>query len=285
MQKLSSPKIETRSTYDVAAFENVIKKFRGVQDEKRFLSKTIKEYVTSRLAMNKLKKFIYKCILETMLHEYLYDPNEQNSENDYLVKLYGPIMERGIESRRVSEANDNGEETVEYSSAIPEPATEGTKSKECKDNGFNCKIDLRVTTNTAKHIDLSAAEYAKKPNTSKHYTDKLKLVLSGFIHLRKYISSNNTTAELKSVPLMLVEGLEGESFILFLVDDGWLAIQKIDDTDIPNNVDSIKNRDTKLYTNGLNLFKPIWKSEFVDESSDDESIYFSKNFEIFLELR
>ena len=30
-----------------------------------------------------------------------------------------------IESRRVSEANDNGEETVEYSTAIPEPATEG----------------------------------------------------------------------------------------------------------------------------------------------------------------
>ncbi|KAG1149794.1 hypothetical protein G6F37_004532 [Rhizopus arrhizus] len=160
-----------------------------------------------------------------------------------------------IESRRVSEANDNGEETVEYSSAIPESATESTKPKECKDNGFNCKIDLRVTTNTAKHIDLSAAEYAKRPVTSKYYTNKLKLVLSGFIHLRKYISSNNTTAELKSVPLMLVEGLEGESFILFLVDDGWLAIQKIDDTDVPNNVDSIKNGDTKLYINGLNLFK------------------------------
>ena len=30
-----------------------------------------------------------------------------------------------IESRRVSEANDNGEETVEYSSAIPEPVIEG----------------------------------------------------------------------------------------------------------------------------------------------------------------
>jgi hypothetical protein len=28
MQKLSSPKIETRSTYDVATFENVIKKVR-----------------------------------------------------------------------------------------------------------------------------------------------------------------------------------------------------------------------------------------------------------------
>ncbi|KAL7312974.1 hypothetical protein PS15m_008677 [Mucor circinelloides] len=62
-----------------------------------------------------------------------------------------------------------------------------TKPKECKDNGFNCKIDLRVTTNAAKHIDLSAAEYAKKPGTSKYYKDKLKLVLSGFLHLRKYI--------------------------------------------------------------------------------------------------
>lgn len=54
---------------------------------------------------------------------------------------------------------------------------------------------------------------------------------------------------------MLVEGLEGESFVLFLVDDDWLAIQKIDDTDVPNNVDSIKNGDIKLYINGLNIFK------------------------------
>lgn len=34
-------------------------------------------------------------------------------------------VQKKIESRRVSEANDNGEETVEYSTAIPEPATEG----------------------------------------------------------------------------------------------------------------------------------------------------------------
>ncbi|EIE88059.1 hypothetical protein RO3G_12770 [Rhizopus delemar RA 99-880] len=130
-----------------------------------------------------------------------------------------------------------------------------TKPKECKDSGFNCKIDLRVTTNATKHIDLSAAEYAKKPGTSKYYTDKLKLVLSGFIHLRKYISSNDTTAELKSVPLILVEGLEGESFVLFIVDNDWLAIQKIENIDVPNNVDSIKNGDIKSYIDGLNLFK------------------------------
>ena len=36
------------------------------------------------------------------------------------------MFKKKIESRRVSEANDNGEETVEYSTAIPEPATEGT---------------------------------------------------------------------------------------------------------------------------------------------------------------
>ena len=34
------------------------------------------------------------------------------------------LMFKKIESRRVAEANGNGEETVEYLSAIPEPATE-----------------------------------------------------------------------------------------------------------------------------------------------------------------
>lgn len=65
----------------------------------------------------------------------------------------------------------------------------------------------------------------------------------------------DTTAELKSIPLMLVEGLEGESFTLSLVDDDWLVIRKISSIDIPNNVDSIKNGDIKLYSSGLNLFE------------------------------
>ncbi|EPB92489.1 hypothetical protein HMPREF1544_00502 [Mucor circinelloides 1006PhL] len=66
-----------------------------------------------------------------------------------------------------------------------------TKPKECKDNGFNCKFDLRITTNAAKHINPSAADYAKKPDISKYYIDEPKLVLSGYIRLRKYTSSND----------------------------------------------------------------------------------------------
>lgn len=117
------------------------------------------------------------------------------------------------------------------------------------------KIDLRVVKNSARRIDVSVAECANKPGILKYYKDKLKLALSGLIHLKKYVSSNNTTAELKSVPLMLVEGLEGVSFMLFLVDNDWLALQKIDAIDVPYNVDPIKNGGIKLYINSLNLFK------------------------------
>lgn len=94
----------------------------------------------------------------------------------------------------------------------------------------NVKVTGLIVTNAAKHIDLGATEYAKKPGTSKYYKDKLKLVLSSFIHLRKYISSGGTTAESKSIPLMLVKGLEGGS----LVEDDWLAIRKISSIDVPN---------------------------------------------------
>ena len=95
------------------------------------------------------------------------------------------------------------------------------------------KIGLRIATNSVRHIDVSVAEYANKPGISKYYKDKLKLALSGLIHLKKYVSSNNTTAELKSIPLILVEGLEGVSFMSFLVDNDWLALQKIDAIDVP----------------------------------------------------
>lgn len=117
------------------------------------------------------------------------------------------------------------------------------------------KIDLRVATNSVRHIDVSVAECANKPGIFKYYKDKLKLTLPGLIHLKKYVSSNNITAELKSVPLMLVEGLESGSFMLFLVDNDWLALQKIDAIDVPYNVDPIKNGGIKLYINSLNLFK------------------------------
>lgn len=114
---------------------------------------------------------------------------------------------------------------------------------------------MRIATNSVRHIDVSAAEYANKPGISKYYKDKLKLALSGLIHLKKHVSSNNTTAELKSVPLILVEGLEGVSFMSFLVDNDWLTLQKIDAIDVPYNVDPIKNGGIKLYINSLNLFK------------------------------
>lgn len=122
------------------------------------------------------------------------------------------------------------------------------KPKECKDSAFNCKIDLRITKNAAKHIDLSSAvEYTKRPGTSKYYNDKPKLVLSGFIHLRKRISSNNTTAELRSVSLMVVEDHESEPLKLSLVDDDWPAIHKTNAIDVLNSVDSIKNGHQAIY--------------------------------------
>lgn len=84
------------------------------------------------------------------------------------------------------------------------------------------------------------------PSISKYYTDKFKLVLFSFIRLRQYILSKDTKTELKSVSLMLIEGLKVESFIPSLVGDDWLAIQKINDTDIPSNVESIKNGDINV---------------------------------------
>jgi hypothetical protein len=106
---------------------------------------------------------------------------------------------------------------------------------------------LRITKNATKQTDLSAVEYAKKTGCSKYYKDKPKLVLSGFIHLRKRISSNDITAELGAVPLMLVEDLEGKPLKLSLVDDDWPAIHKADAIDVLNSVDSIKNGHQVIY--------------------------------------
>ncbi|CEG79104.1 hypothetical protein RMATCC62417_13612 [Rhizopus microsporus] len=126
-----------------------------------------------------------------------------------------------------------------------------TKLKECKNRGYNCRIDLRTTTKSLKYIDLSAAKYANKPGTFKYYKHKLRPVLSGLINLKKYTS----ISELKLVPSMLVEGHKGEAFILFPFDNNWLALQKSVDVDVPASTDSIKKENIKTYINSLDIFK------------------------------
>ncbi|OAC97768.1 hypothetical protein MUCCIDRAFT_168287 [Mucor lusitanicus CBS 277.49] len=85
--------------------------------------------------------------LESWLnYRYLYDINEDNSEQDYISKLYAPIMESCFHESDIR--------------------------LRCK-VGYACKIDMRVTVAAKKPLDLSVVEYAKKVPTSKYYKDKV----------------------------------------------------------------------------------------------------------------
>ncbi|KAG1271047.1 hypothetical protein G6F65_012676 [Rhizopus arrhizus] len=73
------------------------------------------------------------------------------------------LMFKKIESRRVAEANGNGEETVEYLSAIPEPATENGMNVDEEEGMSNEEqllhlLLLFAVLFQAKHLSVKAGE-------------------------------------------------------------------------------------------------------------------------------
>ncbi|KAI7902256.1 uncharacterized protein BX663DRAFT_531553 [Cokeromyces recurvatus] len=167
-----SKKRLNQATLKTAAFDDIIEK-----DDVEFLSKAIKEIDETKDG-NKYIKRIY--LLESMTsHKYLYDKDEDNSEQDYINKLYAPIMEN------------------------------------CFHGCYQCKIDLRVTVPWKTFADLSLVEYAKKSSVKKYFKDKIKTVLCSAIYFRNYKKNNN---EIKYIPSMLISRLEGELLIYYQTD-------------------------------------------------------------------
>ncbi|CAO3702558.1 unnamed protein product [Rhizopus stolonifer] len=281
IEALSMKRLD-QATLKTAAFDDIIEKFSNIENDNEFLSKAIKEIDETKDGNTFIKR-IYLQILESMTsHKYLYDIDEDNSEQDYINKLYAPIMENCFHGCDVR---------LRWGDTIAEV---------CKKVGYRCKIDLRVTVPCKTCVDLSVVEYAKKSSLSKYYKDKIKTVLCSAIYFRNYQKNNN---DIKYVPSMLISRLEGELLIYYQTDRNWFVVDKIADVDVPDSVELIRNGAIKEYINSLKYFKdyclnlkssltrkgsmksirkskekehsdaqkPFWFSGFTgDDSSDDE---------------
>ncbi|KAI9269371.1 hypothetical protein BY458DRAFT_556023 [Sporodiniella umbellata] len=159
--------------------------------------------------------------------------NEDNSEQDYISKLYAPIMESCFHGSGIR---------LRWGDTIP---------LVCNKSGYGCKIDMRVTIPAKKPLDLSVVEYAKKLFPSKYYKDKVKTVLCSAIYHRNYQKESSNI----KVPAMLIARLENELLLYYQIDSNWCVIEKVEDADVPNSVQAIKEGAIKAYVNSIKYFK------------------------------
>ncbi|KAI7892960.1 uncharacterized protein EV154DRAFT_503466 [Mucor mucedo] len=136
-------------------------------------------------------------------YNYLYETENGSSEADFIIKIYGPIMEnvfRGSGCRLI---------------------WGDTKSPSCLKRSNESKLDLRVISLYTKTEDLALSEFAKKAAPWKYCYDKKKAVIVSLIHLKEHIKNGNLNLEeAKSfkVPFVLFEGLESDIYTIRLAN-------------------------------------------------------------------
>lgn len=59
---------------------------------------------------------------------------------------------------------------------------------------------------------------------------------------------------------MLIARLEDQFLILYEYDNNWCVVDKVEDVDVPNSIQSIKDGYISLYVNSLKYFKVIFMS-------------------------
>lgn len=111
---------------------------------------------------------------------------------------------------------------------------------------------MRVTIPAQKTVDLSVVEYANKASSSKYYKDKVKTVLCSARYHRNYRKENSN---IKQVPVMLIARLENQTLLYHQIDNNWGVVDKVEDADVPNTIQAIKEGAIKDYVNSIKYFK------------------------------
>lgn len=106
---------------------------------------------------------------------------------------------------------------------------------------------MRVTIPAKIPLDVSVVEYANKSTPSKYYKEKVKKALCSIIYHRNYQKENSN---IKQVPAMLIARLENQVILCYQIDNHWCVVDKVEDTEVPNSVQVIKD-----YVNSIKHFK------------------------------
>ncbi|CAO3630440.1 unnamed protein product [Mucor hiemalis] len=76
--------------HDCSLMKDIIKKFKKIENEDRFLERCLKE-MEDVTEVNKTVKRVYIQILEAMLYnKYLFEEDLKTTEADLIIKLHGP---------------------------------------------------------------------------------------------------------------------------------------------------------------------------------------------------
>ncbi|KAF7721385.1 hypothetical protein EC973_004814 [Apophysomyces ossiformis] len=172
---------------------------------------------------------IYAHCLQLMeFHKYLFNQNHSKlSEGDYVVKVWGPILETLFRS---TDLRCKWNETIASCTAEAAVLQEGARK-------MGLKADLRIVADDCacakEEMDVSGAEMARNGAAlSKINSDRIKVILGGKCILDKLLE---TTGRPMEIAMLHFAGLCGEVVTINLRADGLYVAQTIGELEIPSS--------------------------------------------------
>ncbi|KAG2235354.1 hypothetical protein INT48_004973, partial [Thamnidium elegans] len=236
---------------------NIIESFKGPEFDKRELEnlvKLVKNMKTTnrglKTALNQLKLItkkdsdtttstsVLKFILKKHLEEaHLFEIPLINSfsECDYVVKFWGPLVEKGFKNTSII------------------PHWGDTFPGSLLTLGIRMKMDLRlIAIDKNQFEDHGYGEVAKQGSVPKYFKDKRKAVIACKALLNSIITSNAIDQEKESVfiPYLIVMGFEMHLYVVHLKSNHFYITQKVKSIAFPSRLADFGEESIEL-ANGL----------------------------------
>ncbi|KAI9476524.1 MAG: hypothetical protein EXX96DRAFT_596545 [Benjaminiella poitrasii] len=179
--------------------EEIQNRLKGLRDDKSYLKKYV-EKINQAKTVEKFNttKRLYIFVLELLLYDnYIFNEDEAEnlSENDYQVKVWGPLME-----------------TV----------SRGAPDKKMK---MDSRVIANILTKQDIQDDTGTGEVSKKVEKSKFYKDKLESILFSKLNLNQRLDKSSfpvINAKTIFVPFAIIMSLEAVIYTLSMASNGFV---------------------------------------------------------------
>ncbi|CEP13599.1 hypothetical protein [Parasitella parasitica] len=169
----------------------------------------------------------------------VFDQEANLSEGDYIVKIWGPVIEKLFRGKKVF---------THWGDTISANGNEET---------LNRKMDLRFLCMTNKcGADVGDAEFGKIAFQQKYYYDKQKLVTNGKNQLNQILKNYYGQPSDVKLCLLQVLGFEAVIYCMWLDRDGVYVLKKIKEFDMPTRATTL-DTDTKNLMDGLSILQSL----------------------------
>lgn len=222
----------TRKTSLHDVLHNAHKNWKATAN--KLLKKIIKASDPEKTATYTISWCLIKLHMETF---NVFEHETMLSEGDFIVKIWGPILENLFAGTSV---------ILHWGDTLSEISEDNETSRR--------RMDLRFLCSSRISNDVGDTEFGKKVCVSKLYHDKEKLITNGKAQLNEITKIYNGDAFDIKLCLMQVLGFEAIIYEMFLEKKGVYVLRKVREFSVPVVANRLKS-DSKDFFEGLSILR------------------------------